>query len=246
MNKTLLLIGGLGLGAGLMYILDSEQGERRRAQLREQAAAYRRRSDQLLGQTQRTLRRQARGLLAQAHTPLSRQRWAGKIQPLYSARQRSTPGLLMLGCVGLGAGLMYILDPTAGRRRRALIRDKANSYWRSTESFVEKTARDAGNRTRGLMAEARTRLSGAAVPSDALLESRVRAQIGHVIANAGAIGVAAHRGCVSLSGPIAADEEQKLLATVKSVPGVTEMVNQLEVHDDTKHISGLQGHHTAR
>ena len=31
MNKTALLMGGLGLGAGLIYMLDSERGERRRA-----------------------------------------------------------------------------------------------------------------------------------------------------------------------------------------------------------------------
>ena len=30
MNKAALLIGGLSLGAGLIYMLDSERGERRR------------------------------------------------------------------------------------------------------------------------------------------------------------------------------------------------------------------------
>jgi hypothetical protein len=35
MKKTLVL---MGLGAGFMYLLDPEQGERRRAQLREQLA----------------------------------------------------------------------------------------------------------------------------------------------------------------------------------------------------------------
>jgi hypothetical protein len=37
-----------------------------------------------------------------------------------------------------------------------------------------------------------------------------------------------------------ASEEEKLLATVESVPGVAEVVHQLEVHQDATSISGLQ------
>jgi osmotically-inducible protein OsmY len=51
---------------------------------------------------------------------------------------------------------------------------------------------------------------------------------------------------VSLSGPIAANEEKKLLSTVESVPGVTEVVNQLEVHQDPTPISGLQDGNASR
>jgi len=244
MNKTLLLIGGIGLGAGLMYMLDPERGERRRAQVLAQVAAYRRRSNNLLGQAQRTLNRQAHGLLSQAYAPLRPERWSGKMQLPYVGQRGSTTRLLMLGYVGLGAGLMYMLDPTTGKRRRALVQDKAKSYWNRTGIFMGKTARDARNRTRGLVTETRTRIRGAGTPSDTVLESRVRAQIGHVISNVGAIGVSAHQGCVTLSGPIPADEVKKLLATVESVPGITEVVNQLEVHHDTAHISGLQERHT--
>jgi hypothetical protein len=37
-------------------------------------------------------------------------------------------GILMLGCTGLDAGMMYGLDPRLGRRRRALVRDKVRAY----------------------------------------------------------------------------------------------------------------------
>jgi hypothetical protein len=135
---------------------------------------------------------------------------------------------------------MYMLDPSAGRRRRALVRDKARSYWRDTRQVVGQMVRDTQNRARGVATEAGEWFRGSAVPADAVLEARVRAQIGHVITHAGAIGITAHQGCVTLSGPILAKEEEKLLATVESVPGVTEVVHQLEVHQDPTSIAGLQ------
>ena len=64
MNKTALLMGGLGLGAGLIYMLDSERGERRRAMARAQLERYRRQTDDLWGHTTRSLGRQAHALLA--------------------------------------------------------------------------------------------------------------------------------------------------------------------------------------
>jgi osmotically-inducible protein OsmY len=139
---------------------------------------------------------------------------------------------------------MYMFDPSAGSRRRALVRHKARSYWNDTGKAIGKTVHDAQNRARGVAAQARQRLSGSDGPTDAVLEARVRAQIGHVITHAGAIGITADQGRVTLSGPIAASEEGKLLATVEAVPGVTEVVHQLEVHQDSTHISGLQDGNT--
>jgi len=55
-----------------------------------------------------------------------------------------------LAGAGLGAGLMYILDPQQGRRRRALARDKAVSLAHEVQDTAEVVARDASNRARGL------------------------------------------------------------------------------------------------
>ncbi len=253
MDKTLLLLSGFGLGAGLLYMLDPERGERRRAKARAQMQAYRRWTDDLLptgpslsrtahslGQATRNLGYQARSLLPKARLPLVDERSWRPSQMRRAGQMGSRSGLLMLGCVGLGLGLMYMLDPSAGSRRRALVRDKARSYWKDTGKAIGKTVRDAQNRALGVAAEARQRLKGSDVPADDVLEARVRAQIGHVITHAGAIGITAHQGRVTLSGPIAASEEGKLLATVEAIPGVTEVVHQLEVHQDTTPISGLQ------
>lgn len=256
MNKTLMLLGGFGLGAGLIYLLDPERGERRRAQVRAPVQAYRRWADDLLpsgsslsrtahslGHATRKLGYQARGLLNKAPVPsVDVHSW--RRPPVRRAGSTGNSSLLMLGCVGLGLGLMYMLDPSAGSRRRALMRQKARSYWKDTGKTIGKTVRDTQNRARGVAAEARQRFRSSDVPADDVLAARVRAQIGHVISHAQAIGITAHQGRVTLSGPISASEEGKLLATVEAIPGVLEVVHQLEVDQDTTSISGLQGGNT--
>lgn len=70
-------------------------------------------------------------------------------------------GMLLTG-MGIGAGLMYILDPDRGRRRRALARDKAVRTWNRSERYVEKVSRDVANRTRGLAHETKRAITGQA------------------------------------------------------------------------------------
>lgn len=58
--------------------------------------------------------------------------------------------LSLLAGAGLGAGLMYILDPQMGRRRRAMVRDKG--AWAAHEACAaaDTVARDMRNRAQGL------------------------------------------------------------------------------------------------
>jgi hypothetical protein len=60
--------------------------------------------------------------------------------------------LLLVG-ICLGAGLMYLLDPDRGRRRRALLRDKFVGLSNDVGDAVSKTARDLRNRAQGVVAE---------------------------------------------------------------------------------------------
>jgi len=148
--------------------------------------------------------------------------------------------------MGLGASMMYALDPGLGRRRRALVRDKAQAYWRRTGKFIGQTVRDARQRTYGLIAEMQTQLREADVPEDTVLMARVRAQIGHVVSQAGTVDVTAHQGRVTLSGSIAAHEVEKLLSAVASVAGVTAVVNRLEVNQATASDAGGWRNHGTR
>lgn len=57
--------------------------------------------------------------------------------------------------LGLGAGLMYLWDPQAGRKRRADLRNQLDASVRKLEHGRDVVVRDAANRTQGLLAETR-------------------------------------------------------------------------------------------
>jgi hypothetical protein len=61
-----------------------------------------------------------------------------------------------LAGAAIGAGLMYLLDPQGGRRRRALIRDKAYGWANDAQDYAGKKARHLGNVAHGMMHEARS------------------------------------------------------------------------------------------
>lgn len=61
--------------------------------------------------------------------------------------------------LGLGAAAMYLFDPEGGRRRRAMIRDKATSANRRTQRVIRGRAKDISNRAKGLLHETRSTLS---------------------------------------------------------------------------------------
>jgi len=65
----------------------------------------------------------------------------------------------LLGGIGLGAAVMYVLDPQGGRRRRALARDKAVSLANKTSRLVAARSRDLANRAKGVAAEARSKMA---------------------------------------------------------------------------------------
>ena len=139
-------------------------------------------------------------------------------------------GAMLITGLGLGAALMYVLDPERGKRRRGLVRDKALSAARKAGDTIDARSRDWRNRARGVAAELKAKRRSEYV-SDAVLEERVRAEIGRSLANPGAVGVTALAGTVTLSGPVIASEVDGLLSTVHGVRGVEDVENRLEVYE---------------
>ncbi len=150
---------------------------------------------------------------------------------------KNTSFLLGFAC---GAGLMYVFDPGGGRRRRALLRDQVTHAVRKTGDGLDAAARDAANRVSGKVVKARRRLRREKVP-DAVLIERVRAELGHIVSNPRTIDVEARNGQVRLSGSILASEVSSLIRAVRSVGGVSDVDNQLDVHHEPGNIPPLQG-----
>lgn len=142
--------------------------------------------------------------------------------------------------VGLGAALMYWFDPDKGRRRRALLRDRAVHVFHKTADGLRYVSRGAAQRADAISARTRSLLTQTWVSDDVLAE-RVRSNIGHVLSNPGAIEVTAEDGRIILNGPILTGEVEGLLARVSRVQGVTGVENRLEVHAEAGHVPALQG-----
>jgi hypothetical protein len=65
--------------------------------------------------------------------------------------------------------------------------------------------------------------------------------MGRYISHPHAVEVTAYAGVVTLTGNVLAHEVQPFIASVKSIPGVRRVENQLEAHEDAGNIPDLQG-----
>ena len=146
---------------------------------------------------------------------------------------------LLVGA-GAGAGLMYLLDPDQGNRRRALMRDRLMRARNVTGDAMDATSRDVRNRARGVVAELRSRLLPGDV-SDDVLHERVRARLGQAVRYARSLEATVDNGCVTLRGPVLADDVTRLVRRIAQVPGVREVDNRLDVHVEAGNVPGLQG-----
>ncbi|RJR33409.1 MAG: BON domain-containing protein [Desulfobacteraceae bacterium] len=151
----------------------------------------------------------------------------------------------ILATAGVGAGLMYLFDPEAGRRRRALLRDKMTRGVHVSKGAVGVTSRDMKNRATGLLAEFKNLFSREEVSSEVLTE-RVRSQLGGAVSHPGSVEVDAQDGRVVLTGVVLANELNNLIRQVRAVRGVKEIENHLETHEEPGNVPGLQGGQSRR
>jgi hypothetical protein len=145
---------------------------------------------------------------------------------------------IVLFGMALGAGLMYLLDPDRGGRRRALLRDQLIRAGHDLEERTAAGARRVRNRAVGLAHEARAEITEGEV-DDVVLIERVRSEIGRVVSHPRAVEVESYRGNVTLTGNVPADEINHLVRAVRAVRGVESVENRLQAA--SPHSPRLQG-----
>lgn len=139
-----------------------------------------------------------------------------------------------------GAGLMYLLDPFSGRRRRGELRDKAVHFGKEARLGTGKAMRDLRHRSQGMLAEVRSNIQGGPA-SDEVVRERVRSAIGRCCSHPHAIEVMVDQGRVTLTGPVLAPELDDIIAAASRVRGVSAVHSRLEVHPQANDVPALQG-----
>ena len=152
---------------------------------------------------------------------------------------RAKQPLALLAGIGLGAALMYVLDPKRGARRRHRAIDRATSALRRSGRDLRDTAVNVRNHAAGAAAELRGRMRAEAVDDEQLV-ARVWAELGHHAQHTGGIDIVARDGCVTLRGPALEDEADAILETVAGVRGVCSVDNQLDVRTKPGRTPSLQ------
>lgn len=139
----------------------------------------------------------------------------------------------------VGAGLMFLLDPDKGKRRRALIRDQLTHFKHKMTGVINAKTQDARNRGLGLIARSRRVFEADKVSEDALA-AKVRRVVQEKVSDPGAIETQVENGRVILSGNILDEELPVLLESVQRLDEVSTIDNRLRIPASTDRSSPMQ------
>ena len=162
-------------------------------------------------------------------------------RPAASTSSHLSPVLTAVGGFVAGSVMMYLLDPSRGRRRRAVLRDKGIHFAKLAKNRIGKTTRYTRAKATGLISQTRSMLHGNDHASDAQVRERVRSALGRVVSHPRAITVDVGGGVVTLGGSILADEVKPLITTALRLKGVERVINRLEPHDSSSAVPALPG-----
>lgn len=157
---------------------------------------------------------------------------------LFTGKRERSP---IVTWVAFGAGLMYLLDPAQGGRRRALVRDKVTHVAHVVRSGARRAKWDLTNRAHGLGARLHAKPRTQEPVSDEVLAERVRSKLGVFVSHPRAVEVRVDGGVVTLSGLILQREAKAFARYVKCMAGVRQLVDHLERHRKRDHVPSLQG-----
>jgi hypothetical protein len=167
-----------------------------------------------------------------------RARWSNGVwRRKRAARDRPIRAARMVGFAGaataLGAGVMYLLDPILGRRRRAVLRDRSAAVLRRTARRTERWGRRLQSDAAGWATHLRhLRVGDNPAPNDEALADRVRSQVLRDPAYHGRLNLNAQHGVVVLRGQLDREEQiRALVEATRRVAGVRDVRSYLHLPD---------------
>lgn len=132
---------------------------------------------------------------------------------------------------------MYFLDPASGRRRRAVVRDKAAAGRHGVTDYANAQARRVADHARGAIAGLRADwLAGDS--GDAQLAERVRAALGRLAGHPRDVEAIVEQGHVRLSGQIDEAERQAVVDGVAALHGVEAVEDAMGARSEYKMPTG--------
>lgn len=136
-------------------------------------------------------------------------------------------------CLAAGLGLMYLMDPQEGRRRRAIARDKTFKWLREIGDMSRKTGRHWANKSKGYAHETRkaaSAMTGGVFGEEGYgraLADRVRSRISTLGRGRNVNVDCDDCGRVTLGGDCAPEDIAILVTEVQAIPGVDTIDNRL-------------------
>jgi osmotically-inducible protein OsmY len=134
--------------------------------------------------------------------------------------------------IGVGASIMYLLDPQRGKSRRKLRADMTAAALRDAREQAVETQHRIRNRMRGAYADLRAAARHEDI-SDPQLAEHVRAELGrHTSGSLRRVAVQAEDGHVTLTGE-APPERAEIVRAARAVRGVDDVTDEMHEPSQT-------------
>jgi uncharacterized membrane protein len=135
------------------------------------------------------------------------------------------------GIAAAGAAAFYFLDPNRGHARRTAFTKTAKRLGTEVADGAAKTARDSWHHVAGTVRQAWFNFGRSESAEDRVLEERIRARMGRIVAQPHKIHVVSDDGVVTLWGVASQEDTRRLVHAVQTMPGIRNVVNHLEIHE---------------
>jgi BON domain len=154
---------------------------------------------------------------------------------------------ITLGAVGAGAGLMFLLDPDRGGKRRGFIGGKAVRFAKLFGKNAEERGGNLGSHAYGVAAAEKSDRLAKETVADEVLAERLRLKIRPVVTHPRAISVTVGRGVVELRGAVLRSERRRAIRVAESVRGVRGVQHDaLITYSDEQRMPSFQPRSLAR